>query len=65
MLSKFNNKVFRPPQSSIDNYNLVWEHAGCNKEEVKHERNKILSNFDEMDLSYRLMANAIRLDNNK
>jgi hypothetical protein len=53
-------KAFRPPQSSIDNYNLVWEYAECTKEEAKHERQKILDNFDELDLSYKLMADRIR-----
>ena len=59
-LGKFNNKKFRPPQSSIDNFNLVWGYAKCDKEEIKHERNKILQNFDELDLSYKLMAEGIK-----
>lgn len=53
-------KAFKPPQSSIDNYNLVWSYCECTKEEAKHEKEKILANFEELDLSYRLMADGIR-----
>ncbi len=53
-------KAFKPPQSSIDNYNLVWEYAECSKDEAKHEKQKILANFDELDETYRLMADKIR-----
>ena len=53
-------KAFRPPQSSIDNANTVWSYCECTKEEAKHEKEKILTNFDELDLSYRLMAERIR-----
>ena len=53
-------KAFKPSQSSIDNFNLVWEYAECTKEEAKYEKQKILLNFDELDLSYRLMAERIR-----
>lgn len=53
-------KAWKPPQSSIDNYNLVWHYCDCTKEEARHEKNKILTNFDEIDLSYRLMAEEIR-----
>jgi len=53
-------KAFKPPQSSIDNYNLVWEYCECTVEEAKYEKQKIMANFDELDLSYRLMANRIR-----
>ena len=53
-------KAFKPPQSSIDAFNLVWEYAECTKEEAKYEKQKILLNFDELDLSYRLMAERIR-----
>lgn len=53
-------KAFKPPQSSIDNYNLVWHFCECSKDEAKHEKQKILANFDELDESYRLMANKIR-----
>ena len=54
-------KAFKPPQSTIDNANLVWAYAECSKEESKHEKQKILNNFDELDLSYRLMADRIRV----
>lgn len=53
-------KAFKPPQSSIDAYNLVWSYAECTKEEAKHEKDKMLANFEELDLSYRLMAENIR-----
>lgn len=53
-------KAFKPQQSSIDNFNLVWEYAECTKEEAKYEKKRILENFDEMDLSYKLMAYRIR-----
>ena len=53
-------KAFRPPQSSIDNFNTVWSYCECTKDEAKHEREKILANFDELDLSYLLMAERIR-----
>jgi len=53
-------KPFKPSQSSIDNYNLVWSYAECTVEEAKYEKQKIMANFDELDLSYRLMANRIR-----
>ncbi len=53
-------KSWKPPQSTIDNANLVWEYAECSKDEAKHEKQKILANFDELDESYRLMADKIR-----
>lgn len=53
-------KAFKPQQSSIDNYNLVWSYCECTKEEAKYEKNKILANFEEIDLSYRLMAERIK-----
>jgi len=53
-------KAFKPPQSSIENYNLVWSYCECTKEEAKHEKQKILINFEELDLSYELMAERIR-----
>ena len=53
-------KAFKPSQSSIDAFNLVWEYAECTKEEAKYEKQKILLNFDELDLSYKLMAERIR-----
>lgn len=53
-------KAFKPPQSSIENYNLVWSYCECTKEEAKHEKQKILINFEELDLSYKLMAERIR-----
>lgn len=62
MALRINNRAFRPPQSSIDNFNVVWEYVGCSIDEVKYERNKIMLNFDEMDQSYRLMAEKIRND---
>lgn len=59
-------KAWKPPQSSIDNYNLVWSYCECTKEEAKHEKKKILTNFDELDLSYKLMAEGIleKIQNN-
>lgn len=59
---RLNTKVFRPPQASIDNFNLVWEYAGCTKEEAQYEKRRILQNFDEADLCYRLMADRIRAE---
>lgn len=59
-MSRLHTKAFRPPQESIDNFNLVWEYAGCTKEEAKYEKQRILQNFDEADLCYRLMADRIR-----
>ena len=56
-------KAFKPPQESIDAFNLVWEYSECTKEEAKYEKQKILANFDEMDLSYKLMADRIRKEN--
>ena len=56
-------KAFKPQQESIDAFNLVWEYAECTKEEAKYEKNKILMNFDELDLSYKLMAYRIRKEN--
>lgn len=53
-------KSWSPPEESIDNINLVWDYAKCDIEERKHERKKILANFEEIDLSYRLMAENIR-----
>ena len=53
-------KAFRPPQSSIDNFNTVWSYCECTKDEAKHEREKILADFYELDLSYKLMAERIR-----
>lgn len=53
-------KAFKPPQSSIDNYNCVWEYYGCTREEAKHEKQKILNNFNELDLSYKIIADWIR-----
>lgn len=53
-------KAFKPPQSSIDNFNLVWEYAECTKDEAKYEKKRILENFDEMDRHYKLMADRIR-----
>lgn len=53
-------KAFNPPQSSIDNFNLVWEYAECTKEEAKYEKQRILENFHEMDKHYKLMADRIR-----
>lgn len=53
-------KAFRPPQSSINNFNTVWSYCECTKDEAKHEREKILANFKDLDLSYRLMAERIR-----
>ena len=53
-------KSWKTPQSTIDNANLVWEYAECSKDEAKHEKQKILANFDELDESYRLMADKIR-----
>ena len=58
-------KAWKPPKESIENFNLVWNYAGCTKEESKHEKEKILSNFNELDLSYRFMADRIRKINNK
>jgi len=54
------NKRFTPTQSTIDNANLVWEYCECTVEEAKHEKQKIMANFYELDLSYKLMANMIR-----
>lgn len=53
-------KAFKPPQSSIDNYNLVWEYYGVSKEEAKHEKQKILNNFNELDKSYAIIADWVR-----
>lgn len=53
-------KAFKPSQKSIDNYNSVWEYCECTKEEARHEKEKILRNFDELDESYRLMAEGIK-----
>jgi hypothetical protein len=53
-------KAYKPTQDSIDNFNLVWQYAECSKEEAKYEKNKILCSFDEMDLSYKIMADNIR-----
>jgi len=44
-------KSWKPPQSSINNYNLVWSYCECTKEEANRERTKILANFDELDTS--------------
>lgn len=52
--------AFKPPKSSIDNYNLVWSYCECTKEEAKYEKQKILMNFEEVDFSYKLMAEKIR-----
>lgn len=47
-------------QESIENFNTVWEYCSCTKDEAKYEKQKIMSNFDEMNLSYGLMAEGIR-----
>lgn len=60
VLQRINNVAFKPPQSSIDNFNLVWEHYGCTREEAKHEKQKILNNFNELDKSYSIIAAEIR-----
>lgn len=59
---RMHTKSFVPPQASIDNFNLVWEYAGCTKEEARYEKQRILRDFDEADLCYRLMANRIRAE---
>lgn len=53
-------KAFKPTQESINNYNLVWNYCECTKEEAKYEKQKILMNFEELDLSYKIMAERIR-----
>lgn len=60
---RLHTKAFRPPQESIDNFNLVWEYAECTKEEAQYEKQRILQNFDEADMCYRLMAEMIRAEN--
>ena len=55
--------LFRPPQEVIDAANLVWTYAGCDKDEVRHEKDKLLDKsgtYDEVSKSYLTMAKRIR-----
>ena len=54
---------FRPPQEVIDAANCVWTYAGCDKDEIRHEKDKLLDKhgtYDEVSESYLLMAKRIR-----
>lgn len=59
-MSAQNNKAFRPPQSSIDNFNLVWQHYGVDKQEAQYEKQRIMLNFADADNCYRIIADEIR-----
>lgn len=59
-MSAQNNKAFRPPQSSIDNFNLVWQHYGVEKDEAQYEKQRIMLNFMVADTCYRIIADEIR-----